>query len=85
MGPENIGIYSYTISVTTYFILFGSLGIAMYGQREIAYNQSDPEKYSKIFWELIIFRFVTMSFSMIIFYLIPYLRLLRVWLKINFH
>lgn len=68
LGPENIGIYSYTISVTTYFILFGSLGIAMYGQREIAYNQSDPEKYSKIFWELIIFRFVTMSFSMIIFY-----------------
>ena len=33
LGAENIGIYSYTLSVTTYFILFGSLGVAMYGQR----------------------------------------------------
>lgn len=27
LGAENIGIYSYTTSITTYFILFGSLGI----------------------------------------------------------
>ena len=25
LGAENIGIYSYTISIATYFILFGSL------------------------------------------------------------
>ena len=36
LGAENIGIYSYTLSITTYFILFGSLGISMYAQREIA-------------------------------------------------
>ena len=46
LGAENIGIYSYTISVATYFILFGSLGIATYGQREIAYIQDDKKKYS---------------------------------------
>lgn len=68
LGPENIGVYSYTISIATYFILFGSLGIAMYGQREIAYMQNKPEKYSKAFWEIIILRFITMVFSMIIFY-----------------
>ena len=33
LGAESIGIYSYTLSITTYFILFGSLGVAMYGQR----------------------------------------------------
>ena len=33
IGPEGTGIYSYTISIVTYFILFGSLGIALYGQR----------------------------------------------------
>ena len=44
LGAEKIGIYSYTISIITYFILFGSLGIAMYGQREIAYVQDNRKK-----------------------------------------
>ncbi len=35
LGAVNNGIYGYTFSIVTYFILFGSLGIAMYGQREI--------------------------------------------------
>ena len=68
LGAENIGIYSYTISIVTYFILFGSLGIAIYGQREIAYLQGKPGEYSKTFWEIVILRFITISISMIIFY-----------------
>jgi len=68
LGARNIGIYSYTISITTYFILFGSLGIAMYGQREIAYIQDDAKKYSKTFWEITLLRFITVGISMIIFW-----------------
>ncbi len=68
LGAENIGIYSYTVSITTYFILLGSLGIAMYGQREIAYLQEKPEQYTKTFWEIVIVRFITMSISMLVFY-----------------
>lgn len=70
LGAENIGIYSYTISIVTYFILFGTLGISMYGQREIAYLQEKREKYSKTFWEIIILRFFTVIISMTIFYFI---------------
>lgn len=70
LGAEGNGIYSYTISIVTYFILFGSLGIAMYGQREIAYVQDDIKKRSKVFWELVILRALTMSISMLIFYII---------------
>lgn len=69
LGAENIGIYSYTISITTYFILFGSFGVATYGQREIAYNQDDIKKRSKIFFEIFFMRFITLGLSMIIFYL----------------
>lgn len=69
LGAENIGIYSYTLSITTYFILFGSLGVAMYGQREIAYVQSDTNKRSKIFWEIIIIRCITLFISLFIFYI----------------
>lgn len=70
LGAENIGVYSYTTSLSAYFILFGSLGIALYGQREIAYKQSDKREYSKIFWEVLLLRVMTMTVSLIIFYLI---------------
>lgn len=70
LGAENIGIYSYTISIATYFILFGSLGVAQYGQRQIAYEQKKGKKLSKTFWEIVILRFITMAISMIIFYFI---------------
>lgn len=68
LGAENIGIYSYTISITAYFISFGSLGIALYGQREIAYNQRDKKNYSLIFWEINILRAITIAISLIIYY-----------------
>ena len=70
LGAENIGIYSYTISIATYFVLFGSLGIALYGQREIAYNQKNKKKYSVIFREIVILRIIPMSISVLIFYFI---------------
>lgn len=69
LGAEGTGIYSYTISITTYFILFGTLGISMYAQREIAYVQDKVKERSKIFWEIIVVRFITLSLSMILFYL----------------
>ena len=68
LGAENIGIYSYTISISAYFILFGSLGIALYGQRQIAYEQNDKKKYSITFWEIIILRIITMLISLVLFY-----------------
>lgn len=70
LGSENIGIYSYTLSITTYFILFGSLGVSMYGQREIAYNQDNKYKVSKIFKEIFFLRLITLLFSIIIFYVV---------------
>ena len=55
LGAEPIGIYGYTISIVTYFILFGTLGISMYGQREIAYVQNDKNKQSKAIEKLCTF------------------------------
>lgn len=68
LGAESIGIYSFTYSIATYFILFGSLGVSWYGQREIAYLQNDKEKRSKLFFEIVIMRFLMMTVSMILFY-----------------
>lgn len=70
LGAINNGIYGYTFSIVTYFILFGSLGIAMYGQREIAYVQHDKEKQANIFWELVTIRIFTNIIAFIIFYVL---------------
>lgn len=70
LGAENVGIYSFTISIVTYFTLFGSLGVSLYGQREIAYARENKNKRKKIFLEIIIFRFITMSIALLIYYFI---------------
>ena len=67
LGVEGTGISSYTLSIVSYFILFGSIGVASYGQREIAMNRDDKYKYSKIFWELFIFKAITSFISIIIY------------------
>ncbi|MBR2290252.1 MAG: flippase [Clostridia bacterium] len=70
LGAEGVGIYGYTYSIVTYFVLFGSLGIALYGQREIAYVQNDPKKRKKVFLELITFRFITLAIAVLVYCLI---------------
>ncbi len=70
LGADGVGILGYTISIVTYFILFGSLGISIYGQREIAYYQNDKEERSKIFWELLALKMISMTIAMILFYLL---------------
>ena len=67
LGATGIGIYGYTFSICTYFNLFGSLGVALYGQREIAYNQDNKAKRNRIFYEIIILRFITMAISILIY------------------
>lgn len=70
LGPQGTGIYSYTYSVMSYFLLLGMLGSTLYAQREIAYIQDDLKKRSKTFWEIIIIRIISLSISMLMFYLI---------------
>lgn len=70
LGAEGIGIYSYAQSIATYFVLVGAVGTTLYGQREIAYVQNDPQKRTEIFWEITIFRFVTVGICTVVYYLI---------------
>lgn len=70
LGAEAIGIFGYTGSIASYFILFGSLGIALYGQREIAYKSNDKTEMTKSFLEIFIVKTITSLISIIIFYLI---------------
>ena len=70
LGPLNIGIFSYLSSISAYFILLGSLGTELYGIREIAYKQNNKYERSKVFYEIFIVRGISISISLILFYVL---------------
>ena len=39
LGAEGIGIYSYVESISAYFVLFATLGLTIFGQREVSYGE----------------------------------------------
>ena len=67
LGAKGIGIFSYTNSIVQYFILFGCIGLNLYGQREIAYVQHDNEKKDTVFWELVVLRIITVSVALLVY------------------
>lgn len=52
LRPEGVGANAFTNSIIQYFILFASMGIGYYGNRQIAYVREDKEQMSKAFWEI---------------------------------
>lgn len=68
LGAQGIGIFSYKQSISAYFILFGTVGSSLYGQREIAYAHDDVNLRTRVFWEINILRFITSTISIVIFY-----------------
>ena len=65
LGSRGVGIYSYTNSIVTYFILFAALGTASYGQREIAMHRDNPIVSSRLFWEIEILSCATTLVSLV--------------------
>ncbi|MES9760338.1 flippase [Priestia megaterium] len=52
LGPNGLGVYSYTFSLATFFALFGMLGVNNYGNRTIATVQNDINERSRAFWNI---------------------------------
>lgn len=67
IGAGGIGQYSYTRSIVTYFVLFGTVGSNLYAQREIAYTQIDAQKKSAVFWEIFLLRCVLLTVSLAVY------------------
>lgn len=59
LGAEGIGIYSYVESISAYFVLFATLGLTIFGQREVSYVQDDIKKRTIVFWETFIIQLVS--------------------------
>ncbi|MFW2502041.1 flippase [Clostridium diolis] len=70
LGKEGVGVYSYTLSIVQYFVIFGSLGVSMYGNRQIAYVRDDKEKMSNTFWSITFLKLITTIISLLVYILI---------------
>lgn len=67
LGSEGLGVHNYTYSIVYWFILFGMMGVSMYGGKEIAKVSNDRKKLSTKFSEIFTFQFLNMLISLIIF------------------
>lgn len=51
IGAEGNGIFTYTQSITNYFVLLAVMGMSTYGVRAIAEHATDRVERSRVFWE----------------------------------
>lgn len=68
LGATNIGIYSYTLSISTYFIVVGSLGFPLYGQREIAFVAHDKKKLSNVFFKIMYAQLALLTITLLLYF-----------------
>ena len=73
LGANNNGINTYTNGWVTFFYLAGQLGIALYGNREIAYQRKNRYERSKTFWSIISLQIFTSSIALIAYLLAVFL------------
>lgn len=52
LGDEQLGAFSYSYSIASYFVLFAILGLNNYGNRAIAQIRNDKQVLSRTFWEI---------------------------------
>lgn len=76
LGAENLGIYSYTYSIASYFVLFAMLGIANYGNRSIAMVRDDQNKLNRTFSGIFVVH-SAVSLIVILFYVVYLVILVR--------
>ena len=56
IGADGIGVYSFTYSIVTYYLIAARFGTDIFGRREISYYRDDVTERSRVFWEVFLFR-----------------------------
>lgn len=68
--PEGVGKVALAQNLVTYFTLVASLGMPIYGTREISKVINDKDKYNKLFWELFWLNAISTTVCIISYYTI---------------
>lgn len=68
LGADGVGKYSYSYTIASIFVAIAQLGTVSFAVREIAYHYDDQIERSRLFWEIFLFRCISISISFILFY-----------------
>lgn len=69
LGATNIGIYSYTYSIVSYFIMFVTLGLNNYGNREIAKCRDKRLELNTTFSEIYCMQICCGIFVLVVYFI----------------
>lgn len=65
LGSQGVGDYAFTNSNMRYFIIFGMMGIGLYGNRQIAYVRENKEELQNTFFSIYSMQLITTTISFI--------------------
>lgn len=69
LGAEGVGIYSYTNSIASYFVLFGMLGITNHGSRAIAMTGDDYAARNKAFCKIYNIQRISAGIALVVYFI----------------
>ena len=67
LGAEGIGSYAFTYANMQYFVIFGMVGISLYGNRQIAYVRSDKKNLRNTFYSVYTLQLITTTISFVLY------------------
>ncbi len=72
LTPEGIGNNSFVNSISSYFTLVIGFGFLTYGTKAIAECKKDKQTYSKVFWNIVICRWVLFILCFSLYFCLAY-------------
>lgn len=67
LGESVLGISDFANNIASWFIIFGTLGINIYGNREIAKVRDNKDQLSKTFFELLSVQIINMIIALVLY------------------
>ena len=74
LGADNVGKYSFSFSIVSYFTIIATYGSSLFGQRQISFHRDDAERLSESFWNLFAFRVIASAAMMCCYFVFLSLR-----------
>lgn len=70
LGPANIGIFSFCLSIISYFALIAGLGISTYAIREGSYFRDDKQKINSFASEIFTINLISTAFAYVLLFVL---------------
>ena len=67
LGETTLGISDFAANIASWFILFGTLGANIYGNRQIARVRDNIEDRSRTFFEILTMQIINMSIALVLY------------------